>query len=179
MNLKVIAGALSAFLYNEIAGRLPSRTIRHSVLRLWLGRWGAGSGVQMNCRFLNGRKVELGARNVVNFGCLLDGRVYRIVTGANCSIGPHATILTLGHDPQSPHFADKGGDVILGDRVWIGYGALVMPGVTIGDGAVVAAGALVTKDVPAYAIVGGNPAKVIGERNRDLTYELSYRPWLI
>jgi maltose O-acetyltransferase len=133
----------------------------------------------MGVRFLNGHKVSLGSGNVINFGSLLDGRKYRIVTGNNVSIGPEATILTLGHDPQSPHFADRGGDVIIGDRVWIGYRALVLPGVTIGEGAVVAAGAVVTKDVAPFTIVAGVPAKPIGKRNPELTYELDFQPWLM
>jgi maltose O-acetyltransferase len=130
----------------------------------------------MGCQFLNGRKVRLGKRNVVNFGCLFDGRRYSITTGDNVSIGPEASILTLGHDPQSPEFALRGGEVTIGDRVWIGYRALVLPGVSIGEGAVVAAGAVVTKSVEPYTIVGGNPARLIGQRSRDLVYSLSFRP---
>lgn len=175
---KLLAGTIVAFLYNHIVGRLPSRTIRHLWLRCWLGEWGAGSGVQMGCRFLNGRKVELGRGTVINFGTLIDGRRYRVRTGANVSIGPEAAILTLGHDPRSPDFADRGGDVVIGDRVWIAYRATVLPGVTIGEGAVVAAGAVVSEDVDAYAIVAGNPARKIGSRPRDLSYALAYRPWL-
>jgi maltose O-acetyltransferase len=94
------------------------------------------------------------------------------------SIGPEASILTLGHDPQSPDFADRGGAVTIGDRAWIGFRALVLPGVTIGEGAVIAAGAVVTKDVPPYTIVGGNPAREIGQRTDQLEYRLAYRPWL-
>ncbi len=133
----------------------------------------------MDCRFLNGRRVFLGDRNVINFGCLLDGRKYRITTGSDVSIGPEATILTLGHDPQSPTFEDRGGDVYIGDRVWIGYRALILPGVTLGQGAVVAAGAVVTRDVPPFKIMAGVPAKEIGQRNRALLYHLKYRPWLL
>ncbi len=160
--------------------------------------------MQMGCRFLNGRKVFLGERNVINFGCLLDGRKFFIRTGSNVSIGPEATILTLGHDPRSATFEDRGGDVIIGDRVWIGYRAIVLPGVTVGEGAVVGAGAVVAKDVEPYAIVVGNPAKRIGWRvaaqemkkcdehgagsmehgdgdgdRRGFEYELDYRPWLV
>ena len=51
--------------------------------------------------------------------------------------------------------------IVVGDDVWLGYGAIILPGVTIGDGAIIGAGTVVTKDVPPYAIVGGNPAKVI------------------
>jgi maltose O-acetyltransferase len=123
------------------------------------------------------------------FRCLLDGRKFQIRTGSNVSIGPEATILTLGHEPRSPVFADRGGDVVIGDRVWIGYRAIVLPGVTIGEEAVVGAGAVVTKDVDPYAIVAGNPARKVGERavegressveSQGFEYELEYRPWLL
>jgi maltose O-acetyltransferase len=121
----------------------------------------------------------LGERNVINFGCLFDGRKYVIRTGSDVSIGPEASLLTLGHDPQSPDFHDKGGDIIVGDRVWIGYRAIVLPGVTIGEGAVVGAGSVVTRNVEPYTIVAGNPARQIGERSIDLHYQLDFRPWLI
>lgn len=133
----------------------------------------------MGCRFLNGRKVHLGARNVVNFGCLFDGRKFHIRMGDDVSIGPEATILSLGHDPQSPTFEDRGGDVVIGHRVWIGFRALILPGLTIGDGAVVGAGAVVTKSVEPFAIVAGNPARKIGERKRDLKYQLNFHPFLL
>ncbi|HEY0257040.1 MAG TPA: acyltransferase, partial [Candidatus Methylacidiphilales bacterium] len=164
MTIKSFAGGLLAYCYNSGLGHLPSRTIRHTFLRGWLGGFGRGTGVQMGCRFFNGRKVFLGERNVINCGCLLDGRKFKIRTGSDVSIGPEATILTLGHDPQSPDFADKGGDVIIGNHVWIAYRAIVLPGITIGDGAVVAAGAVVSKDVLPYTIVAGVPAIKVGER---------------
>lgn len=176
--MRVLAGTILAFAYNRIVGRFPSRTLRRLFLAGWLHRLGQGTGVQLDCRFLNGRKVSLGQRNVINFGTLVDGRGYGVTVGDDVSIGPEATILTLGHDPQSPQFADRGGPVMIGDRAWIGYGALVLPGVTIGEGAVVAAGAVVTKDVAPYTIVGGNPARPIGQREQALDYRLAYQPWL-
>ncbi|MCA9235136.1 MAG: acyltransferase [Planctomycetales bacterium] len=133
----------------------------------------------MRCRFLNARKVFLGRNCVVNFGSLLDGRKHAIRIGDNVSIGPEAAVLTLGHDPQSKDFADRGGEVVIGDRAWVGFRAIVMPGVTVGEGAVVAAGAVVTKDVPPFTIVAGVPAKRIGTRNPDIDYSLEYRPWLM
>jgi maltose O-acetyltransferase len=178
MTSRALAGAMVACLYNDLLGHMPSRSIRNLYLRSWLGSLGTGSGVQKGCRFLNGRKVFLGERNVINFGCLFDGRRHRITTGSDVSIGPEAAILTLGHDPQSREFADRGGDVVIGDKVWIAYRAVILPGVTIGEGAVVAAGAVVTRDVAPYQIVGGVPAKPIGERARDLSFQLSYAPFL-
>ena len=65
---------------------------------------------------------------------------------------------------------------MIGNRVWIGYRAMILPGVTIGEGAVVGAGAVVTKDVESFSIVAGNPARRIGERNQDLNYRLKYDP---
>ena len=195
MNFRILAGGFLCYFYNHWIGNFPSRRVREIYLKVWLGGLGAKSGVQMGCRFLNGRKVFLGERNVINFGCLFDGRKFSIRTGSNVSIGPEATILTLGHDPRSTAFEDRGGDVVIGDRVWIGYRAIILPGVTIGEGAVVGAGAVVTKNVEPYAIVAGNPARKVGERaavrvteagssqfgenmGPRFAYELDYRPWL-
>jgi acetyltransferase-like isoleucine patch superfamily enzyme len=193
---RIFAGSILAYCYNDWVGKFPSRRLREFYLKSWLGELGVKTGVQMGCLFLNGRKVFLGERNVINFGCLLDGRKFPIRTGSNVSIGPEATILTLGHDPRSATFEDRGGDVVIGDRVWIGYRAIVLPGVSIGEGAVVGAGAVVTKNVEPYTIVAGNPARKIGERaaaqeigdssskmgdreKQGFEYELDYRPWLI
>jgi acetyltransferase-like isoleucine patch superfamily enzyme len=176
MNTRVLAGSLLAYIYNGIVGRLPLHIVREFYLSCYLGAFGRGTAVQMGCHFLNGRKVHLGERNVVNFGCLFDGRRYKIMTGHDVSIGPEATILTLGHDPQSTSFELRGGDVVIGNHAWIGYRAMILPGLTVGEGAVVAAGAVVTKSVEPYTIVGGNPARLIGQRTRDLAYSLNFRP---
>ncbi len=178
MNIRVIAGSTASYFYRLVT-QIPSRTVRMLCLKAYLAKVGQGTSVQMGCKFLNGRKIYLGERNVINFGCLLDGRSYQIITGSDVSIGPQATILTLGHEPQSPEFADRGGDVIIGDRVWIAYRAIILPGVTIGEGAVVGAGSVVTKDVESYTIVAGNPARFIKKRTHDLHYTLNYKPWLL
>jgi acetyltransferase-like isoleucine patch superfamily enzyme len=171
-------GSIAAFLYNELIGRCPSRKVRRGFLRIWLGSLGRGCGVQLGCRFLNGRKVYVGDRSVLNFGCLFDGRKYPIQIGSDVSIGPEASILTLGHDPRSVEFSDRGGAVVIGNHVWIGYRAVVLPGVSIGEGAVVGAGAVVTKDVAPFTIVAGNPARMIGRRPDCLGYRLDYDPFL-
>ena len=177
-HLRLFAGGLAAYGYNHLLTHIPVNWLRKACLGGWLGSFGPGTSVQMNCRFLNGRKVHLGKRNVINFGCLFDGRKFHIRTGDDVSIGPEAAILTLGHDPQSPLFVDRGGDVIIGNHVWIAYRAIILPGVTIGEGAVVGAGAVVTKNVRPYAIVAGNPAREVGERDKNLSYELNFSPWL-
>jgi acetyltransferase-like isoleucine patch superfamily enzyme len=179
VNFKLIAGGILSYLYNYWLRDLPLRRLRETYLKAYLGGLGASPSIQMGCRFLNGRKVFIGDRNVINFGCLFDGRHYSIRIGADVSIGPEATLLTLGHDPQSPHFADKGGDIVVGDRAWIAYRAIILPGVTIGEGAVIGAGSVVTKDVEPYTIVAGNPAEIVKKRSRALKYALDFQPFLL
>ena len=179
MNSRVLAGAVVAYVFNAFVSNVPVHPVRRFYLKLFLGTIGRGTNVQMGCRILHGRRIHLGERNVVNFGCMLDGRRFGIRTGNDVSIGPEAAILTLGHDPQSSAFEDRGGDVTIGDRAWIGFRAIILPGVTIGEGAAVAAGAVVTRDVEPFTIVAGVPAKKIGERQRDLKYQLHFAPFLV
>ena len=179
MNLRVTAGAVLAYGCNHVISRIPFHFLRLWYLKAYLGGIGKESHVQMSCRFLNGRKVFFGERNVINFGCMFDGRRFHIKTGDDVSIGPEAAILTLGHEPQSAEFADRGGTVTIGSRVWIGYRALVMPGVSIGEGAVVAAGSVVTRDIEPFTIVAGVPARKIGNREKNLSYHLHYKAMLL
>jgi acetyltransferase-like isoleucine patch superfamily enzyme len=178
-SMLVAGGAISSYLYNTIIGYCPSRRLRVFWLRILMRSCPTSASIQLHCRFLHAPGLSIGERSVINFGSLLDGRRYPIVIGEDVSIGPEAAILTLGHDPRSSVFADCGGPVTIADRVWIGYRALVLPGVCIGEGAVVGAGSVVTRDVPPFTIVAGNPARVIGERPRLLTYTLNYRPFLV
>jgi maltose O-acetyltransferase len=179
MNLRQLAGAIAAYGYNGVVSQAPFHFLRRGYLKQYLGDMGQGSQVQLACRFLQGRKVFLGKRNVINFGCLFDGRRFAIRTGDDVSIGPEAAILTLGHDPQSATFADRGGEVLIEDKVWIGFRAIILPGVVVGQGAVVAAGSVVTKSVEPFTIVAGVPARKIGERNQKLDYQLNYKPFLV
>jgi len=176
---RLIAGSVLSYLYSGWVSHLPVRMLRELYLKHYLASFGSGTSVQMGCRFMNGRKVFLGDRNVINFGCCFDGRNCEIRTGCDVSIGPEATILTAGHDTQSTTFGNEDAPVLIGNNVWIAYRAVILPGVTLGEGAVVAAGAVVTKDVEAYSIVAGVPAVKVNERKRDLAYRLEFKPFLI
>ena len=94
-------------------------------------------------------------------------------------MGPDATILTLGHDPQSDEFADKGGPVVIEDRCWIAYRSIILPGIRMAEGSVLGAGSVLTKDTEAFGIYAGVPAVKVGERLKDLSYALDFNPWLI
>ena len=87
-----------------------------------------------------------------------------VTIGSNAVVSQGTYICTAGHDTGSELMRLVTRPVVIGDRVWIGARAIILPGVTIGEGAVVAAGAVVTKDVEPWAVVGGNPAKFIKRR---------------
>lgn len=179
MTAKAISGTIIAFFFNHLITHFPSRKLRRLFLSCWLAEIGDGCGIQMGTKISNGRKIHLGKRVVINWGCVLDGRKHEIRIGDDVSLGPESLVLTLGHDPQSADFSDQGGDITIGNRAWIGQRAIILPGIEIGEGAVVGAGAVVTKNVEAFSIVAGNPAKSIGTRTQDLNYQLDYSPWLM
>lgn len=96
-----------------------------------------------------------------------------ITIGNNCTFGPKTTIWTYNHNINSEELIPYGGEdilkeVVIEDNVWVGLGALILPGVRIGEGAVVGAGAVVTKDIPKCSIVGGNPAVELKKRNIEI-----------
>lgn len=120
--------------------------------------------------------IVVGDNCVINRDTYLDGRAgIRIGNNVNISFG--SAIMTLQHDHQHPGFPAVEGPVVIHDDCWIGARAMILPGVTIGRGAVVAAGAVVTRDVPEFAIVGGVPARAIGERNREIAYRTRFFPY--
>ncbi|MFJ7750921.1 DapH/DapD/GlmU-related protein [Arthrobacter sp. NPDC097144] len=108
-----------------------------------------------------GRNITLGKRVFINSGCRFQDQG-GISIGDGCLIGHNAVLATLNHDLSPSRRADMHpAPVTLGRNVWLGSNVTVLPGVTIGDDAVVAAGAVVTKDVPARSVVVGSPARVI------------------
>ena len=110
-----------------------------------------------------GDKISLGDRVYLNINCtLLDGGL--ITIGDDCLIGSNVQILTINHavDPQERLKKDNfSEDIFIGSNVWIGAGAIILPGVNIGEGAVVGAGSIVTRDIQANCLFAGNPAKLI------------------
>lgn len=108
-----------------------------------------------------GRNITLGKRIFINAGCKFQDQG-GIVIGDDCLIGHNVVIATLNHDLAPSRRADMHpAPVTIGRNVWIGANATILAGVTIGDDAVVAAASVVTKDVPARAIVVGSPARVV------------------
>ena len=121
------------------------------------------------------RGISIGAGSIIGRYCLLDGRG-GLTIGENVNISSYSIFISSGHEVDDPGFRGWVGPTRVGDWAWIGIRATVLGGLTIGEGAVVAAGAVVTRDVDPYTVVGGVPARFIKERVRDLDYALSYRP---
>ncbi|MDN3641814.1 acyltransferase [Lutimonas halocynthiae] len=116
-----------------------------------------------NVRFFSFGKLRIGTNSIINSGVYLDNR-RGIEIGNHVVVAHNSKIYTLGHDINDSHFVTKGNSVKLEDFVIVFANALIMPGVTIHKGAVVLPGAVVTKDVPAMTVVGGNPAKKVKDR---------------
>ncbi len=156
----------------QMVGHLPGQRVRCCFYRLFGMKLAKGVRIGARCRILGGPgRIRIGARSVMNAECVLDGR-FPLDIGSDVSISIQSLILTLEHDLQAPDFRAVGAPVCIGDRAFVGARAVVLPGVRIGAGAAVAAGAVVTKDVDPYTVVAGVPAKPVGVRSRDLSYFL-------
>jgi maltose O-acetyltransferase len=155
---------------------LPFFILKKMLLRLTNIRLGAGTVIHTPARFLGMGCITVGSHTTINSNCYLDNRVGLII-GSNVSVAHGTKIYTLGHDIDDPHFAVKGAEVEIGDYACIFSNVLIMPGVKIGKGAVVFAGSVVTKDVGEYEVVGGNPAKFIRHRSKDLRYQVDHDYW--
>ncbi len=153
---------------------IPSHAIRRSLYRLSGIKIGRGSSIHMGARFYQPRNIRIGEDTAIGDHCFIDGRA-KVNIGNHVDIASQVLIYNSEHDLTSPTFEPIEEPVTIEDFVFIGPRAIILPGVTIGKGAVVAAGAVVTKDVPEKTIVGGVPAKVIGERQIEkLDYKLGH-----
>ncbi len=162
-----------------LTGKIPSQRIRIFIYRRLLKvRMGNKVVIYGGAEIRSPRLLSIGDYSTVGHYAILDARK-EIEIGKNVNLSTGVWIWTLQHDPQDPDFKTKGGKVIIKDYAWISCRATILPGVTIGEGAVVAAGAVVTKDVPDYSIVAGVPAEVIGTRAKNLRYQLgAYIPFV-
>lgn len=164
------------YVFNHWVTWIPSHTIREVFLKRMLRKVGARTNFLMGVQVRTGRNIEIGRNSVINAKVLLDGRGGNLLIGNNVDIAQEVNIWTLEHDCHSDFHLARGADVVIEDFAWVASRVTILPGVRIGRGAVVASGSVVTKDVEPLAIVGGIPAKKIGERRSSLKYTLDYRP---
>lgn len=151
--------------YNGLSGRISKR-FRVAAARTFLAYVGKGVNIEKGARITS--KCSVGDNSGIGINAKLHGTV---IIGENVMMGPDCIIYTSNHEfvrvdiPMNKQGFQQEKPVVIGDDVWIGGRVIILPGVKIGTGCIVGAGAVVTKDVPEYAIVGGNPAKVIKYRN--------------
>ena len=143
------------------AAQTRSQPERQALLEEAFARVGPGCNIRPPFHCDYGYNIAIGEGAFLNFNCvILD--VTKVTIGAATTIGPQVQIYTAEHprDPaQRRQMLEFARPVVIGANVWIGSGAIILPGVTIGDDAIVGAGSVVTRDVPAGATVVGNPAR--------------------
>lgn len=154
-----------------IVGNLPIHSIRNFFYRLAGIKLGK-SHIHMWARFYDPKNIQIGDDTIIGDHAFLDGRD-KIFIGNHVDIASDVMVYNSEHDITSEDFHAIVAAVTIGDYVFVGPRAIILPGVKIGKGAIIAAGAVVTKDVPDFTIVGGVPAKEIGERqHKNLSYRL-------
>jgi maltose O-acetyltransferase len=151
---------------------VPSHTFRKLFYLLAGVSMGKGSVIHMWANFFEPMNIKIGEDTIIGDHAFLDGRA-PLTIGNHTDIASSVMIFNSEHDLEKDDFSARTEPVEIGDYVFIGPRVTILPGVKIGKGAVIAAGAVVTKGVPDYMIVGGVPAKEIGERkNKNLHYKL-------
>jgi len=159
------------------SGHVPSHHFRRLVYRLGGMRIGKGSAIHTEAKFYNAKNIKIGQDTIIGEGAVLDGRD-KLIIGDHVDIASEVMIYNGEHDVNDSMFGPVFAPVEIGDYVFIGPRVIILPGVKVGKGAVVGAGAVVTKDVFEFMIVGGVPAKEIGERkNKNPNYRLGRAAW--
>ena len=135
---------------------------KEKIIKKLFGSVGVSPSIEHNFHCDLGYNIYVGDNFYAGYNCtILDMAEVKI--GHNCMIGPNVGIYTAGHsiEPKNRNKSGFGIPITIGNDVWVGGSCVILAGVTIGDNSIVAAGSVVTKDVPANTIVAGNPAKVL------------------
>lgn len=160
-----------------VVGHIPSHYIRRFFYRLYGVEIGKGSTVHMNAVFYYPPNVRIGEDTIIGEKAVLDGRG-KLSIGNHVDVASEVMFYNAEHNVHDENFKAILAPVVIEDYVFIGPRAIILPGVTIKKGSVVGAGAVVTKDVEEFKIVGGVPAKEIGERqNKNPNYKLGRAAW--
>lgn len=154
---------LGCFCGNTIVNKIPINILRKIYFRLLGAKFGKKTILFRRVEILKPLTLRIGESSSVGWFTLLDARG-GITIGENVTVASYCKLVTGTHDIESPQFTGSVNPIIIKDYAWVCTGAIILGGVTIGRGAVVAAGAVVTKDVPDMTVVGGVPAKVIKKR---------------
>ena len=155
---------------------IPCHPLRRIVCKGVMSSFSNSSSIRRNVDLRSPYRISIGKCCNINKRVVLDGRG-GITIGDNVDIAQDVNIWTEQHNYNSPDFKAELAPVVIKDYVWIASRATILPGIELGEGCVVACGSVVTKNVPPYTLVAGVPAKVIGQRNKNLKYKLGSRVW--
>ena len=159
------------FLILLVTGHIPSHRIRCSVYRIFGLKIEKNSYIYGKAEIRSPRQISIGHNTMIGHNAILDGRG-GLEIGNNVNMSSGVWIWTVEHDVHDNNFCSVTDRVVIEDYSWISCRTVILPGVRIGYGAVVCAGAVVTKSVEPFSIVAGVPAKKIGEREKNLKYTL-------
>lgn len=155
-----------------IAARLPLHIARIGAVRAWGADIHRSATLYHGFQVRSARRLTIGARTSVGDGAILDARG-GLTIGSDVNLSTQVHIWTAQHAWDSPDFAYVSAPVHIGDHAWLSTRVTVLPGVSIGEGAVVAAGSVVTKDLPPYGLYGGVPARKLRQRAAPKAYRLA------
>lgn len=150
----------------KIVPHFPSHSLRLTIFRMSGAKLGKTVAIHSGTEIWNPKGLEIKEGVVVGFDCSLDAR-QGLIIHRNVCIASQVMIWTLHHDYNSPTFSTTGALVEIGEYSWLCSRCIILPGVRIAEGTVVASGAVVTKNTEPYSIVGGVPAKKIGKREKN------------
>lgn len=167
---KWLIAFLTVYLLNNAIPCIPFWSWRRAYMRRLKMHIGAGTFIMKHNYIITPQQLSIGDHSHINRGCLIDARG-RIEIGSNVSISHNVNLVTGSHDLNAPNFQAKFLPIRIEDYAWIGINATILQNTTIGRGAVVCAGAVVTKDVQPYDVVAGIPAHKIGTRTKELKYQ--------
>lgn len=157
-----------------LIANFPSASVRHVFYRVAMGiKIAPGARLLSGIWFNAKGNCYIGRNTIINEFCRLDSRG-GLHIGENVSISPEVQLITADHDIDHPQCIGRSRSIKIENNVFIGSRATILPGVTIKEGAVVAACACVTRDVEPYTVVAGVPAYEIRKRSRNLNYVTSY-----
>lgn len=165
---------LAQALFNLVITQLPGHWLRLAWLRALGAQVGRGVCVFRGTTVIGAPELALGDRVQVGFRVVLDARG-GLSVAEDVLLSSDTQLLTANHDVDSPGFERRVAPIVIGDHAWIATRAIVLAGVTVGRGAVVAAGGVASRDLPERAIAAGVPARPIGERRGELGYRLGGR----
>lgn len=152
-------------------GKIPSHIIRKYIYTCIFGLTAQKRVViYAGSIFRRPSRIKIGQGSIIGDRCELDGRG-GLTIGKFCNLSSEVHIWTAQHDPQASRFDYTRKPVEIGNRCWISSNTVILPGVKLGEGTVLAAGAVLTHDTEPFSIYAGVPARKIGDRNNQLKYE--------